>query len=55
MAKHQLRANTIYCGDNVKMLGEIPDESVDLIYLDPPFNSNRNYETFWEISFLIFC
>ena len=29
------------------MLKEIPDESVDLIYIDPPFNSNRNYEVFW--------
>ena len=29
------------------MLKEIPDESIDLIYIDPPFNSNRNYETFW--------
>jgi DNA modification methylase len=25
----------------------IPDESVDLIYIDPPFNSSRNYEVFW--------
>ena len=29
------------------MLKEIPDETIDLIYLDPPFNSNRNYEIFW--------
>ena len=29
------------------MLNEIPDESVDLIYIVPPFNSNRNYEVFW--------
>ncbi len=29
------------------MLEEVPDESVDLIYIDPPFNSNRNYEVFW--------
>ena len=47
MPKHQLKTQTIYCGDNLKMLGEIPDESVDLVYLDPPFNSNRNYEVFW--------
>ncbi len=47
MAKHQLKPFTIYCGDNLKMLNEIPDESVDLIYIDPPFNSNRNYEVFW--------
>jgi DNA modification methylase len=29
------------------MLREIPVQSVDLIYIDPPFNSNRNYEVFW--------
>jgi DNA modification methylase len=45
--KHQLRYNTIYCGDNLKMLKEIPSNSIDLIYIDPPFNSNRNYEVFW--------
>jgi DNA modification methylase len=46
-AKHQLKVNTIYCGDNLKMLEEVPDESIDLIYIDPPFNSNRDYEVFW--------
>ena len=41
-------ANTIYCGDNLEVLPKyIPDESVDLIYIDPPFNSSRNYEIFW--------
>lgn len=47
MPKHQLKPYTIYCGDNLKMLNEIPDETVDLVYIDPPFNSNRNYEVFW--------
>lgn len=46
-SKHQLKTQAIYCGDNLEMLKEIPDESVDLIYIDPPFNSNRNYEVFW--------
>ena len=33
--------NTLYYGDSLKVLREyVPDESVDLIYLDPPFNSN---------------
>ena len=45
--KYQLTPQTIYCGDNLKMLKDIPDKSIDLIYIDPPFNSNRNYETFW--------
>ena len=36
--------NKLYYGDNLYVLREyIPDESVNLIYLDPPFNSNRNY------------
>jgi DNA modification methylase len=47
VTKYQLKTNVIYCGDNLQMLKEIPDESVDLIYIDPPFNSNRNYEVFW--------
>ncbi len=37
----------IYCGDNLDQLAKLPDGSVDLIYIDPPFNSNRNYEVFW--------
>ena len=37
----------IYCGDNLDQLKKFPDECVDLIYIDPPFNSNRNYEVFW--------
>lgn len=43
----QLKPQTIYCGDNLKMLKDLPDESIDLSYSDPPFNSNRNYEVFW--------
>ncbi|MGE3843757.1 MAG: DNA methyltransferase [Vicinamibacterales bacterium] len=36
--------NTLYYGDNLEVLRRhIPDESVDLVYLDPPFNSNANY------------
>jgi DNA modification methylase len=37
----------IYCGDNLDQLKKFPDQCVDLIYIDPPFNSNRNYEVFW--------
>ena len=37
----------IYCGDNLDQLPELPDACVDLIYIDPPFNSNRDYEVFW--------
>lgn len=37
----------IYCGDNLEQLKKLPDDCIDLIYIDPPFNSNRNYEVFW--------
>jgi DNA modification methylase len=37
----------IYCGDNLEQLRKLPDGCIDLIYIDPPFNSNRNYEVFW--------
>jgi site-specific DNA-methyltransferase (adenine-specific) len=37
----------IYCGDCLDQLRKLPAECVDLIYIDPPFNSNRNYEVFW--------
>jgi DNA modification methylase len=36
----------IYCGDDLDQLRKLPDGCVDLIYIDPPFNSNRNYEVF---------
>lgn len=39
-----MERNTLYFGDNLHILREhIPDESVDLIYLDPPFNSQQSY------------
>ena len=41
--------STLYFGDNLDVLRErIPDESVDLIYLDPPFNSDANYNAFFR-------
>jgi len=42
-----LDTSVIYCGDNLDQLKKLPDASIDLIYIDPPFNSNRNYEVFW--------
>ena len=42
-----LDTRVIYCGDNLDQLRKLPDACVDLIYIDPPFNSNRNYEVFW--------
>jgi len=41
----------LYYGDNLQVLREqIPDESVDLIYLDPPFNSQRDYNLLFRTS-----
>ncbi len=39
--------NTIYCGDCELVLSKFPDECVDLIYADPPFFSNQQYEILW--------
>ena len=43
--------NTLYYGDNLNILRNrdyFPNECVDLIYLDPPFNSNRNYNVLFK-------
>jgi hypothetical protein len=37
----------IDCGDNLEQSQKLPPACVDLIYIDPPFNSNRNCEVFW--------
>ncbi len=42
-----LRNRTIYIGDNLPRLKGIDSETVDLIYLDPPFNSRGEYQ--WPI------
>lgn len=41
--------NTLFYGDNLDILREyIADASVDLVYLDPPFNSSRNYNVLFK-------
>jgi len=41
--------NTLFYGDNLPILRDyIPTESVDLVYLDPPFNSNRSYNVLFK-------
>ncbi len=43
--------NKLYYGDNLEILRNqeyFADDSVDLIYLDPPFNSNRNYNVLFK-------
>jgi DNA modification methylase len=42
------RPNTIYCGDCKEVLAKFPDKCAHLIYIDPPFFSNRKYEIIWK-------
>jgi len=42
-----MSANKLIHGDNLEIMRGMASESVDLIYLDPPFFSNRNYEVIW--------
>ena len=35
---------TLFEGDNLHILRGLDTETIDLIYLDPPFNSNKTYE-----------
>ncbi len=39
--------NKLICGDNIDILSKLEKESVDLIYIDPPFFSNKQYEVVW--------
>jgi site-specific DNA-methyltransferase (adenine-specific) len=46
----QDRAGTLHHGDNLTVLRQhVPDESVDLVYLDPPFQSGRNYSILFGV------
>ena len=49
MLPQPLLDHTLYYGDNLEILCKyLPDESIDLIYLDPPFNSNRSYNILFK-------
>jgi site-specific DNA-methyltransferase (adenine-specific) len=49
MSPSALTQNTLFYGDNLEILREyIPNESIDLVYLDPPFNSNRSYNVLFK-------
>jgi hypothetical protein len=43
VGQHVHKTNRLYYGDNLTIMKTLPDSSVDLIYLDPPFNSQRTY------------
>ena len=41
--------NTLFYGDNLDVLKlHVADESVDLVYLDPPFKSNQHYNVLFK-------
>jgi adenine specific DNA methylase Mod len=45
----ELATNTLYYGDNLEILRKhIPEDSIDLIYLDPPFNSKATYNILYK-------
>src|SRR5436189_2720212 len=49
MLSKPIADNYLFYGDNLKILRQhIPTESIDLIYLDPPFNSNRSYNVLFK-------
>jgi len=46
---NELNTNVLYYGDNLEILRKhIPDNSIDLIYLDPPFNSKKDYNILFK-------
>ena len=49
MEKEEIETNVIYCGDSKDILKRLPENSIDLIYLDPPFFSQKYYENFWDV------
>ena len=48
-ANHRCAMGTLYYGDNLEILRRyLKDETIDLVYLDPPFNSAQNYNAFFH-------
>jgi DNA modification methylase len=41
------KTNKLICGDNLDELAKLPKDSIDLIYIDPPFFSQKQYEVVW--------
>ena len=40
--------NELHYGDCLTVMQELPERSIDLVYLDPPFNSNRSYNAIYK-------
>lgn len=45
--RKKMETNVVYCGDCLEVMKNFKDNSIDLIYLDPPFFSKKDYENFW--------
>ncbi|HDM37639.1 MAG TPA: hypothetical protein ENG55_01095, partial [Candidatus Omnitrophica bacterium] len=43
----ELSPNQLILGDNLEVLRTLPSNSIDLIYIDPPFFSGRQYNVIW--------
>ncbi len=43
MAQPNFKNRTLWTGDNLDVMRRLNSETVNLIYLDPPFNSNKTY------------
>ena len=43
LINNKFMINQLLYGDNIDIMNKMQSESIDLIYLDPPFNSNTNY------------
>ena len=48
MKIQSMEVNAIYEGDNLEIMNKFPDKSIDLIYADPPFYTNRRFEIIWN-------
>lgn len=49
MAKYEENGHTIYHGDALEILqNEIPDESIDLVFVDPPYNIGKKFSNFHD-------
>jgi DNA modification methylase len=47
-SEHRVDDNHLFYGDNLTIMRQMPPMSIDLIYLDPPFNSQRNYNLIYK-------
>jgi site-specific DNA-methyltransferase (adenine-specific) len=44
-----MECNILYFGDNIEIMRRyLPDDSIDLVYADPPFKSNQNYNVLFK-------